>query len=1067
MMPTARDGVLRRIVRSAESPLSPAQRRLWILNRLEPANPSYNVASAVRLSGALDRAALEGAVADLVARHESLRTIFPEAGGIPRQHVLDREETRPSTSVARTTEATFEADATLAASTPFDLRTDLPLRAYLFEIGPVDHVLLLVIHHVATDGWSMQRVIRPELAASYSARHATGPAAREELPLQYVDDTAWKSEALGDDGDPTSEAARQLAYWSEALADLPDELPLPFDRPRGRRTTYRAGSVKMSLDSDVRRGVVGLARATACTPFMVLQAAVALLLTRVGAGTDIPVGTAVSGRNEALLEGLVGCFVNTIVLRTDTTGNPTFRELLQRVRERNLDAYEHDDAPFERVVETVKPHRSLARNPLFQVMLLAPMIDTEPTGWAGLHAQYSPVRSGFTNFDLTFSFGSAGRGAAGEAASGYLEYSADLFDPDTAERLVEWQLRLLEGVVADPDRPIGELPIITNQQRNALVNAWSAPIDAATLAAADIFEAQAARTPAAIAVRCEAEHATYDALNQRANRYAQHLIARGLGPEDVVGVALPRSSDLIAVMLAIWKAGAVYMPIDVEQPPERIGFMLDDAAASLVVTTRSSAGRVPRDIAQIVLDDDETRTILDKRSNGNPEGDRRAPLRLLNAAYLLYTSGSTGRPKGVIVSHQALASLLAGALRCIPFYPGDRFVALSTYTFDVSLFELIAPLCCGAEVHLATHENVRDRQAMSSLIGERASTTVQATPSYWQWLLSEEAAFLQGVRVISAGESLPAELAASLASQGASVWNGYGPTETTVYATLHGVDEADMQAGSRRSVPIGLPLANYRVYVLDGSLQPVPPGLTGEVYIGGHALARGYVRRAALTAERFLADPYGSPGSRMYRTGDIVKIGARDGRLEFVARTDGQLKVRGFRIEPGEIESALRLEPGVAQAIVSARESDAGEKRLVGYVVPRSGASVNPTELRRTLGRRLPDYLVPSAIVVLASLPRTPSGKLDWRALPAPDTAERPGSRHPSTPQESMLCDVCAEVLGRFVGLDDNFFDVGGHSLTAMRLVNRLRATMGIELPVASIFESTTIGDLLEHVAPQ
>ncbi|MEV7022091.1 amino acid adenylation domain-containing protein [Kitasatospora sp. NPDC093558] len=1003
-------------------PLSFAQRRLWFLQQFGAPSATYHMPLALRLSGDLDRTALDAALADVVARHETLRTVFPHTAGVPHQRVLDAAEVAVPLTVCAAGEAEVPALLREAAVRGFDLTSEVPLRAELFAVAPDEHVLLLVMHHIAGDGWSMGPLAR-DLAAAYAARREGGAPNWPPLPVTYTDYTLWQYEILGDEHDADSVFARQVAYWTEALAGLPGQLELPADRPRPAAMSYRGDLLDVRIDAELHAALVKLARRSGATLFMVLQAALAALYTRLGAGTDIAIGSPIAGRTDEALDELVGFFVNTLVLRTDTSGDPSFVELLGRVRETALSAYAHQDVPFEHLVEVLNPSRSLSHHPLFQTGLVVQNAPGGDFDLPGLRAVGMAVPTGTARLDLTFGLAEHhGPEGAPAGLSGAVEYSADLFDRSTVETLFARWARLLTAVAAAPERPIGGIDLLSDEERRALLPA--AESRNATASLPELFAAQVAATPDAVALVCDEAELTYRHLNARANRFAHALIARGVGPEQVVAVALPRSVESVVAVLGVLKAGAAYLPVDPAYPAARIAFMLDDARPTVVV-----------DDPAMVAEGDF------------PESDPAVVTDPAHPAYVIYTSGSTGRPKGVVVSHTGVSGLVAAQVERLGLKPGSRVLQFASPSFDASFWDLCSALLTGAALVLAPAE-----APLEALADRRLDVThVTLPPSA---LAALDGAELTATTVVVAGEACAAELVARWAS-GRRMINAYGPTETTVCATM-----SEPLSPGPGVPPIGRPVAGFRTYVLDERLQPVPPGVAGELYVAGPGLARGYLNQTGLTAGRFLACPFGADGERMYRTGDVVRRRA-DGELEYVGRADQQVKVRGYRVELGEVEAALAEHPAVAQAAVAARDD-----RLVGYAAARPGATVHAAELTAYLRDQLPDYLVPAVFVVLDALPLTPNGKLDRAALPAPEAVTTATGRAPRTPQEQILCELFAEVLGvPQVGVDDDFFDLGGHSLLATRLAARVRSVLGVELGLRALFQAPTVAGLAEALA--
>ncbi|WP_211225471.1 non-ribosomal peptide synthetase [Amycolatopsis nigrescens] len=1037
---------IRPMARPDELPLSFAQQRLWFLHRLEGPSATYNIPLAARLRGDLDVTALRAAVGDLVTRQESLRTVFAESDTHARQVVL--EAASPELVESRCTEDELSAALAAAARHEFDLEREIPLRAWVFTLGPGEHAVLLLVHHIAADEWSAGPLLR-DLATAYAARVAGVAPDFAPLPVQYADYTLWQREFLGTEDDPGSVLAGQLAYWEKALAGLPDELELPRDRPRPARPSYRGASVSVPLPPELHRRARKLALESGASVFMVAQAAVAALLARLGAGEDIPLGSPVAGRGDEALDELVGFFVNTLVLRADVSGDPSFRELVSRVRESSLAAYANQDVPFERLVDLLNPARSVSRHPLFQVGVTYENRAASAVGLPGLVTEPVAAGTGAAKFDLTFSF--AERGDGMDAA---LNYSTDQFDAATAERIAGWLATLFGAALAEPSRPVGGLDLLGRDELAELLvfrNDTGRAVPEATLP--ELFEAHARRGPSATAVEFDGTVLSYQELNTRANRLAHALIARGIGPERTVAVALPRSVDTIVAMLAVLKAGAAYLPVDPSYPAERIGYLLWDAEPSAVLTTGSLAGTLPEVAPLIPLDDPETAGRIAAMPGTDPtDAERSCPLRPGNAAYVIYTSGSTGRPKGVVVSHAGLPSLSATMTERFAVEPGSRVLQFASISFDTSVWEIYMALLAGAACVIVPAER-RLGAELAEFLTEHRITHVTLPPAALASLPGDDA-LPAGVTVIVAGEACTAELVDRWAGTH-RMFNSYGPTETTVDSTLW-----ECRPGGSGAVPIGLPVDNTAVYALDTALRPVPPGVLGELYVGGSGLARGYLERPGLTATRFVADPFGRPGAQLYRTGDLVRWNA-EGELEFHGRADDQVKIRGFRIELGEIESVLLRHPAVAHGVVIDREDVPGDRRLAAYVVPSSAGDCEPAELRGYLAGVLPDYLVPSAIVVLDALPLTPNGKVDRAALPAPEHRVTDAGARPRDERERALAGLFAEVLGvPEVGVHDDFFALGGHSLLATRLVSRIRAALGIEVSLRRLFDQPTVAGL-------
>ncbi|GLI89260.1 non-ribosomal peptide synthetase DhbF [Bacillus subtilis] len=1066
---------LQRAERPEKIPLSFAQRRLWFLHCLEGPSPTYNIPVAVRLSGELDQGLLKAALYDLVCRHESLRTIFPESQGTSYQHILDADQDHPELHVTEIAEKELSDRLAEAVRYSFDLAAEPAFRAELFVIGPDEYVLLLLVHHIVGDGWSLTPLTR-DLGTAYAARcHGRSPE-WAPLAVQYADYALWQQELLGNENNPNSLIAGQLAFWKETLKNLPDQLELPTDYSRPAEPSHDGDTIHFRIEPEFHKRLQELARANRVSLFMVLQSGLAALLTRLGAGTDIPIGSPIAGRNDDALGDLVGLFINTLVLRTDTSGDPSFRELLDRVRKVNLAAYDNQDLPFERLVEVLNPARSRATHPLFQIMLA---FQNTPDAELHLPDMESSLRInsvGSAKFDLTLEI-SEDRLADGtpNGMEGLLEYSTDLFKRETAQALADRLMRLLEAAESDPDKQIGNLDILAPEERSSMVTDWqsvSEKIPHACLP--EQFEKQAALRPDAIAVVYENQALNYAELNERANRLARMLISEGVGPEQFVALALPRSLEMAVGLLAVLKAGAAYLPLDPDYPADRIAFMLKDAKPAFIMTNTKAANHIPpvENVPKIVLDDPELAEKLNTYPAGNPKNkDRTQPLSPLNTAYVIYTSGSTGVPKGVMIPHQNVTRLFAATEHWFRFSSDDIWTMFHSYAFDFSVWEIWGPLLHGGRLVIVPHHVSRSPEAFLRLLVKEGVTVLNQTPSaFYQFMQAEReqpdlGQALSLRYVIFGGEALELSRLEDWYNRHPEnrpqLINMYGITETTVHVSYIELDRS--MAALRANSLIGCGIPDLGVYVLDERLQPVPPGVAGELYVSGAGLARGYLGRPGLTSERFIADPFGPPGTRMYRTGDVARLRA-DGSLDYVGRADHQVKIRGFRIELGEIEAALVQHPQLEDAAVIVREDQPGDKRLAAYVIP-SEETFDTAELRKYAAERLPDYMVPAAFMTMKELPLTPNGKLDRKALPAPDFAAAVTGRGPRTPQEEILCDLFMEVLHLpRVGIDDRFFDLGGHSLLAVQLMSRIREALGVELSIGNLFEAPTVAGLAERL---
>ncbi|MFI8962716.1 amino acid adenylation domain-containing protein [Streptomyces sp. NPDC053493] len=1045
-------------------PLSFAQRRLWLIDRMEGPSALYNMPLALRLTGRLDPAALESALGDLAARHEILRTVIAEHDGEPHQTVLAPADAVLPFALRDCAPESVETEVDRAGRRPFDLAAEPPVRVTLLRVGPEEHVLVVALHHIVGDGWSMGPLLR-DLAAAYAARCDGSAPDREPLPAQYADYALWQRELLGAEDDPDSVVSRQLAYWREALAGLPEELTLPVDRPRGARADHRGDRVALPIDAELHRALVALSRENRVTLFMTFQAALAALLTRLGAGTDVPIGSVVAGRSDEALDDLVGFFVNTLVLRTDTSGDPTFTELLGRVRETGLGAYAHQDVPFERLVEELNPARSLARHPLFQVAMVLQSNSGAELELAGLRAEALPADTGVAKFDLNVTleefFGPDGTPAGLDCA---IDYATDLFDRETVESVAARFGRLLAAITARPGERIGRADLLATGERAELLGG-DRPLPAEPPLVPAAFAAQAAATPDLTALVFEETRLTYAELDARANRLAHGLIAAGVGPEDVVALALPRSAETVVSQLAVLKAGAAFLPLDAEYPRERTAHMLADARPAAVLT---GAGWPLPEILDDLTAGPTGPVVLDADQRhwaDRPDSSPALRVGPANAAYVIYTSGSTGLPKGVVVNHGSIAGLLA-AHRAETFGEPERAhgrlraALTASLCFDASWNSLLW-MVAGHELHLIGDDLRRDPAALVAHIRTAGIDALQFTPTYAEQLIAEGLLDAPAPRVVllggeAVGQALWTRLREAPATTG---HNLYGPTECTVDTLLQAYADTERPT-------MGRTVLGTRAYVLDEHLQPVPAGVPGELYLAGDSLARGYLGRPALTAERFVADPF-VPGQRMYRTGDLVRR-ARDGRIDYLGRTDHQVKIRGFRIEPGEIEQVLTRHPAVRQAVVTPHESTDGDRRLVAHCAVTTPGPELAVELRRFVADALPTHMVPAAVVTLDALPLTGSGKVDRRALPAPDFQLFTGGRAARTASEELLCGLFGEVLGvpgpQPVSVDDDFFALGGHSLLAMKLVSRVRTVFAAEIGVRDVFEAPTVAGLAQRL---
>ncbi|HEX7735073.1 MAG TPA: amino acid adenylation domain-containing protein [Ktedonobacteraceae bacterium] len=1038
--------------RPTNLPLSFAQQRLWFLDQMEPGSSFYNLSASLRLEGPLRVAALEQSFNTITARHEALRTSFRVVNGEPAQ-LISAELRVPLTIVALEHIPVSQQTAEVRRIAreefllPFDLAAGQLMRVHLLRLRASEHLLLLSLHHIVCDGWSMQMLMH-ELTTLYRAYTRERVPALPELPLQYADYTLWQRAWL--QGEILQS---HLDYWQQQLAGAPTILELSTDRPRPAVQTFNGAFQRITLSQELTERLKTLSQQEGVTLFMTLLAAFATLLSRYSGQKDLLIGSPIANRQHAQLERLIGCFANTLVLRADLSGSPTFRKLLGRVREMALEAYAHQDLPFERLVEVLEPERSLSRSPLFQVIFaLQNAIDGAPD-LADLNVELLAVENRASKYDLGLSLQETPTGLAG-----VFEYNIDLFDAATIERMGDHLRQLLEGMVANPEQPLETLPWLTEREHRQILGEWNQTQAAYPQEGSfsRLFEQQVQRTPDAVALVFEEEHLTYQELNEHANQLARLLRKRSVQAETLVGIALERSPDLVVAVLAIFKAGAAYVPFDPGYPAERLTFMLNDTRAPVMLTQTHLLERLPITEDQAICLD-RAWSLCATEARSDLPGDT-SPESL---AYMIYTSGSTGRPKGVLVPHRGVCNLAEVQRHLFAIQPGERVLQFASLSFDASLWEIIMALYVGATLCLATRETLLPGSALVKLLQEQAITAVTLPPSALSIL--PVLAFPALRIILTTGEASTSELVETWASA-YRFFNGYGPTEITICTTVF-----ECQKNGGKPPPIGRPIANLQTYVLDARMQPVPAGIPGELYIGGDALTRGYHRRPELTAECFVPHPFSTrPGQRLYRTGDLVRY-LPDGLLEFVGRVDTQVKLRGYRIELREIELALRQHPDVREAVVIMQENLPGGKRLVAYVVgadQHTPASVN--ELRHHLQERLPDYMVPAALLVLERLPLNANGKVDRRLLPDPEGLRPEIESHyqaPQTPTEQVIAAVWQEVLRLDrVGMDDNFFDLGGHSLLIVQVQSKLRDILKRDLTIVDLFKYPTIGSLARYI---
>jgi amino acid adenylation domain-containing protein/natural product biosynthesis luciferase-like monooxygenase protein len=1039
---------LRARPRPEHLPLSFAQERLWVLEQIEAAGGAYNVPASVRLRGRLDEGALERSFAALVDRHEALRTRFSSIDGTPVQVIdakgrFELEQIDLSALDAEERAIAVRRHAGEIAGARFDLERGPLFRAVLLRLSGEEHVVVVVMHHIVSDGWWSLGVLIREVGALYAANVEGRPSPLAELSIQYADYALWQREWLQGEV-----LARQVGYWKDRLRGAPAALDLPSDRARPAVQSFRGAAHGFALSKELSAALAEVARSEGATPFMVLLAAFQILLSRWSGQSNIVVGTPTAGRTHRETEGLIGFFVNMLALRTDLSGEPSFRELLGRVKEVALGAYAHQDLPFEKLVEELQPVRDLSRQPIFQVLLALQNVPQETLELPGLKLSRVPGEDVTAKFDLSLYLQETDQGLRG-----HFEYATDLFESSTIERLAGHFETLLEGIVSDADSAISALPLLGEAERHRLLREWNAtaadyPADQCLH---ELFAEQARRTPEAVAVVFEDQELTYGELDRRSNQLAHHLRDLGVGPEVVVGLYVERSLEMVIGLLGILKAGGAYLPLDPSYPAERLTYMLEDARSPVLVTQAGLEDVLPRQASHVVRLGGDSEEL-----SATPTTVPISGIGANNLAYVIYTSGSTGWPKGVMVSHGSVVNFLSSMADAPGLESSDTLAAVTALSFDIAGLEIYLPLLRGARLAVMPRTAVLDGRQLQQQLAAVGARVLQATPAMWR-MLREAGWEVEGVKVLCGGEALPVDLAQWLTAGSGHVWNLYGPTETTIWSAA-----SRLEGGGR--VTIGGPIGNTQIYVLDARLQAVPIGVCGELYVGGLGLGRGYLRRFGLTAERFVPSPFGS-GERLYRTGDVARWRA-DGNLEFLGRCDHQVKIRGYRIELGEIAATLLQSPGVRQAVVVAREDEPGNKWLVAYIVGE-GTALETSELRAHLKNRLPEYMVPAVFVALAAMPLTPNGKVDYKALPAPEGRPQGLVEYvaPRTPSEEMLAGMWAEVLGlERVGVHDNFFELGGHSLLATRVIARARKTFEVELPLRVLFEAPTIDALAEEI---
>jgi surfactin family lipopeptide synthetase A len=1033
-------------------PMSYSQQQLWVVDQLQRGNAAYNVALDIRLEGPLDVPALQSSLDELVQRHESLRTVFRLENGQPSQVVLPaapllivRNDLRGLALEARQTER--KSIASNDAREPFQLATGPLLRARLVECGENDYTLVLIFHHIVFDRASIDVFIR-DFGALYSAFHRGVSPALPALPIQYPDYSVWQRQTLQG---PVVDA--QLEYWKRQLAGAPASFELPLDRPRGSERSLHGEWIAESFPRELLDSLEELAREEGASLFAALLASFDTILFRYTGQEDVVVGSTTPGRGQRATQDLIGTFINPLVLRLDLSGDPSFRELLRRARKVAEEAGEHQDLPFERIVEELHLEHDPSRNPLFQVMLLFQELAEGAREVEDLRLTWTGVQNHTAKFDL-----SAYIEPREDGLFVGFEYNADVFEAPTIHRLLGHYRTLLEAIVAAPDTRISEITILADAERNQLLfelNDTAVDFPEKDSALHELIERQVERAPDRVAVESEGQTLTYRQLNSRANQLAHFLRKQGAGPGVPVGVSVERSLDMVVALLGALKAGAAYIPLDPTYPADRLAFMVEDSGLKILLTQKSLLPLWSGSPAQLVLLDRDWPAIA-----AEPEENPAVPVRPDNLAYVIYTSGSTGRPKGVQIPHRAVVNFVLSMQSKPGISAEDNLLAVTTISFDIAGLEIHVPLSVGARIVLASRQSAMDGKVLAQIIEAHRITVLQATPVTWRLLLESGWHGKSDLKALCGGEAFPRDLADALLTRCASVWNMYGPTETTIWSTC------DKVRPSKGPVLIGQPIANTQTYILDSSLQVVPMGVVGELYIGGDGLARGYWNRPELTAERFISHPF-LLGDHLYRTGDLARV-MTTGQIECLGRVDHQVKIRGFRIELGEIESAIADFPGVRQTVVVAREDAPGDKRLVAYLVAAEPEKFRSAELREWLKQRLPPYMVPVAMVALPALPLTNNGKIDRKALPSPEQASAAATGQfaaPRTQTEKAMATIWEQVLGiEKVGVHDNFFDLGGHSLLAVNLFAQITQAFGSTLSLNTLFETPTVEDLARFI---
>jgi amino acid adenylation domain-containing protein len=1038
--------------RGDQAPLSQSQARIWYMHQLAPESSAYNMAAPIRFTGVLHKDALARALDVIVCRHESLRTTFRSIDGTPVQIVAPQMKiSLPETDLRELAEdrRVPEARRILSdeARRPFDLEAGPLIRVLLLRLAHNDQILLLNMHHVISDQWSLGVLARELVSLYNSFCSGVHPTSNDPQP-QYADFALWEDRQLNQEL-----SDHHLAYWKKQLADL-EPLNLPADRPRPTVQTFRGSYQSIGLPPELVSNLARHASSERATLYMIFLAAFKALLCRYCGQQDIALGSPVANRNHIDWERIIGTFINIVVLRTDLSGNPSLREVLRRVREVALDAFNHQKMSFEQLVKELQPERDPSRSPLVQVLFNFQSVPLHAEPLQGLSWSPFEIEQHSSQFDLSVTVDPE------ITRKIVISYNTDLFDGDTICRMLGHYRRLLESLVENFDQSILTVPILDDEERRLMISEWNdTEVSVPEVCVHEMFEAQTHRTPAAIAMEFENQRFSYGELNSRANQAAASLRTRGVGPGVLVGVCLERSPDLIAALLGVWKAGGAYVPIDPAYPAERIAFMLEDSGMAVLLTQEKLLSRLPKNGHQTLCMDgigrEATSEEVEVLRSNQPS----------DLAYVIYTSGSTGKPKGVAVEHRSLVNFLHSMSKNPGITERDVLLSVTTISFDIAALELFLPLLAGARVVLTNRETAADGRRLMQELARSGATLMQATPTTWRMLTDAGWKGFRGFKVLCGGEAFPPDLVPLLLDKGNTVWNLYGPTETTVWSTAFQVN------ASSGLVSVGRPIDNTRLYILDPNMEPVPIGVPGELYIGGQGVARGYWQRPELTAEKFVRDPYcADAGARLFKTGDLARY-RPDGNVECLGRIDQQLKIRGHRIEPGEVEAALSEHPAVRQAIVVGREQEPGEKQLVAYLLTRHDSELDGEALRSFLARKLPDYMLPSAYVFLEAMPVAPGGKVNRQALPPPDPSSSQPLKifiPPRDRLEFQLLQIWQSVLHvKPIGARDSFFGLGGHSLTTVRLITEIKKQLGVDLPIATLFSAPTIERLAKVIRAQ